>query len=269
MATYTGVADINGDFEIPFSTAYTSAEKITVTASKDGDTRSVELYAPSEVSGGGDIQFSGNLTNFPNNIGVVTLSGEMINIPAYGFSSSNTSTQRSIFASATGLILGLGMVSVGNSGLNNWVGCRFFTAPPTLTTYGNNALTGWTGVNQPLVIGGNVILLGSSSFSLWSNCPSLIIGIGVTVIPNTCFSGWTSATRVEILGQVTEMQTSAFSNLTSCNEFIIHTITPPTIQSNTFASLKSTCIIKVPAESVAAYQAAPNWSVFASRIEAV
>ena len=39
-----GVADLNGDFTVPFSSNYTSGQKITVTAEKDSATKTIELF---------------------------------------------------------------------------------------------------------------------------------------------------------------------------------------------------------------------------------
>ena len=45
--------------------------------------------------------------------------------------------------------------------------------------------------------------------------------------------------------------------------------TPPTLASSSIAGLPATCAIKVPAGSVAAYQAAAYWSARAAYITAI
>ena len=76
-------------------------------------------------------------------------------------------------------------------------------------------------------------------------------------------------TSIELPASLTNIGLYGLSDLTVCEEIICRAITPPSIASNTFNGLKSTCIFKVPAASVAAYQAATNWSAFASRIQAI
>lgn len=45
--------------------------------------------------------------------------------------------------------------------------------------------------------------------------------------------------------------------------------TPPTATANALASLPTTCVIEVPSASLAAYQAAANWSTYASQMVGV
>lgn len=194
MATYTGVADANGDFTVPFPSDYTGGEKITVSAEKDGAIKSIELYAPSNAYGR-DVLFS--LTNFPNGIGAVTLSQEISGIL------SNT---------------------------------RFD---------GNN-------------VG-----------SIWRNATSLKIQGNITQIPANAMRSWVAATSLDLPATLTLISSSAIIGWLACLELICRAINPPTLQTNGLANLNASCIIKVPAASVSAYQAATNWSTFAARIQAI
>lgn len=58
MTTYTGTADASGNFTINIGSALTSGEIVQVTAQKDGQSKSINIQAPSEPylppSGGGD-----------------------------------------------------------------------------------------------------------------------------------------------------------------------------------------------------------------------
>jgi len=194
MATYTGVANANGDFVVPFSSNYTGGQKITVTAEKDGATKSIEIHAPSDVIGGSFIWFTGSLVNFPNNIGGVIVDG---------------------------------MTAIGNSALM------------------------------------------ASAGSFGTKATSLTIGDSVTSIGQNGFYNWSSVLFVSIGSGVTSLGASSFSNLSSCDVFTCHAVVPPTFGSSALGALKSTCIIKVPADSVAAYKAAAGWSAFASKIQAI
>lgn len=132
MATYTTIADSNGDFEVDFGTEYNSGEKITVTAEKDLATKSIELYAPSGVVGGSIISFDGNGTSFPNNIGVATVSGINGTIPDYCFASASLSIQ-CIFNKASGLIIDEGVVQIRAFSFQYWESASFVDLPSTLT----------------------------------------------------------------------------------------------------------------------------------------
>ncbi|WP_347461007.1 leucine-rich repeat domain-containing protein [Acinetobacter sp. ANC 7454] len=244
MATYTGFADSNGDFSISFgANSYTSGEKITVTAEKDSATKSIELYAPSDVvEAGGVIQFLGSLANFPENIG-----GVHIDIPGNIGKSAFLAalSSSSIWQRATSLVLGNSVTGIGNNAFENWTEARYLDIPDSVN------------------------LLGISSFSGWYNALELTIPNSITAIPNTCFAGWTKAKSLVIPASVTSIGGNSFQGWTSCDVITVLATIPPTITSVSFQTLKPTCIFKVPADSVAAYQAATNWSGFASRIQAI
>lgn len=287
MATYTGVADANGDFTVPFSSNYTSGQKITVTAEKDSVTKSIELYAPSDTVGSSFIQFDGLLNDFPNNIGNVKISGIIGAIGNYAFYSTNAGE---VWAKATGLEISPGITSIGTQAFKGWISAKKLSLPETLQTLGNFAFDGWTygelldlppilsipnsafagWLNaKTLILNSGTKTVGPNSFSQWSSAISVTLPSTITSIAEGAFYGWGMLTNLIIPQSVLQIDSSAFYGLSSCTQITVLANTPPTIQSNTFSGLKSTCIFKVPAESVAAYQAAPNWSAFAARIQAI
>lgn len=143
MATYTGIADASGDFTVPFSANYTSGQKITVTAEKDAATKTIELFAPSEViappATPAIIQFSGNLTNFPANIATVTISGISGKIADYSFYANN---DLHMWAKATGLIIGSGVTIIGQYAFANWMKAKIITIASTVTSIMEGGLSG-------------------------------------------------------------------------------------------------------------------------------
>ncbi|MEG1855673.1 MAG: leucine-rich repeat protein [Acinetobacter sp.] len=245
MATYTGTADANGDFNISFGGAsYASAQKVTVTATKSGSSKSVELYAPADLTGGGAIQFSGNLNNFPDNIGVITLSSDFTgSIRDYAMQAIGNPT--SMFNKATGLIMNSGVTSIGVLSFSGWTLGTILVLPTTLLTVGNQAFSTWSALLE-ILIPNSVTSLGNGAFQTATACKKLTLGTSLATIG-----------------------ASAFVSLTACDEIICLRTAPPVIQSNTFNSLKTTCVIKVPSASLAAYQTAPNWSVHASKMVGV
>lgn len=245
MATYTGTADGNGDFNISFGGAsYASAQKVTVTATKSGSSKSVELYAPADLTGGGAIQFSGNLNNFPDNIGTITLSSDFTGaIRDYAMQSNGFAT--SMTNKATGLIFSSGITSIGLQSFTSWPLATSLVLPTTLLTIGNLA------------------------FSSWSALLEILIPNSVTSIGNGAFQNATACKKVTLGTSLATIGTTAFLSLSACDEIICLRTAPPVIQTNTFNSLKTTCVIKVPSASLTAYQTAPNWSVHASKMVGV
>jgi hypothetical protein len=269
MPTVTGVADSNGDFNIPLGTNYVSGENITVKASKDGAEKTIHLSAPSDPLGGGVIAFSGTLDNFPNNIGTVTISGEIVNIPSYAFAGSGSTGTQNAFAKSTGLIVGYGNKSIANHAFYWWKNILFVNFPVTLQSIGDSAFAQCSAINQKVTLVDSITSIGSTVMSGCTSVPEIYVGEGITIIPANAFSNLTALTKAEFKGQITSMVANSCNNWSNCNEIILHAITPPTITATTFNSLKATCIFKVPAASVAAYQAAANWSAYAARIQAI
>ena len=244
MATYTATADANGDFTVHFSSNYTAGQKITVTAEKEGATKSIELHAPSDTTGGGVIRFSGSLSSFPANVGVVTLTEGIsgtINQGAF----EDSGSYYSIWGKATGLVILGAVMTISTDAFKYWGNATSLTLPSTLTTIQTRAFKGWGRLTE-LVIPDSVTTVGSEAFYSTPLCTKLTIGSGVTSIG-----------------------TQAFGYFVACNEITLKPTTPPHISSNTFQNLKAGCVFKVPSASLAAYQAAANWSAFASQMVGV
>lgn len=239
MAIYTGVADGNGDFTIPFSTNYTSGQKVTVTAEKDASTKSIELFAPSEVIGEA-IKISGSWNNFPANIGIVTMTfSGAIQSSAFWPRSSNAG-----FSNASGLVL------------------------EGVTGIGSYAFAEWTKMTS-LVFDNSLLTISSFAFENCSLLEELVITDSITAIGDAAFRYAYALKKLTLGSALSSLGGAAFEYLVECNEIICKRTTPPTILSNTFDSLKSSCVIKVPSASLTAYQTAENWSAHASKMVGV
>lgn len=246
MTTYTSVADANGDFTVPFPSAYTSGEKITVKAEKDGAEKTIQLFAPSGLSGGGgSISFGGSLVDFPQNITSVTIREITGSIANEAFRGPDYPYTESFQNKAKSLIIDCPVTRIGNLAFSNWALIETITFPQTLLEIGSLAFGG-CGALTRLVIPDSVSTIDYDAFSSCSSILSVSIGAGIESIGDQAFAYLSNAVSV------------------TC-----HAVTPPTISSSTFTGIKSTVKYYVPAASLAAYKAAPIWKTFASKIYAI
>lgn len=264
MTTYTGVADANGDFNIPFSSSYTGAQKVTVTAEKDGAEKSIELYAPSDTTGGGNIRFTGNVNNYPLNIGGVEL---------HGFTGTigNSVFDSDIFAqNATSLLIGDGLASVGSYTFRNWTKIKKLTTPPSLKTIGIWAFSGMRSLENiedlnPLLANLSQTTIPISAFFQCDKAIGhLVIPDHILVIDQQAFAASNSITKVTLGSSVTSLGIQCIA-FWSVQELICKPTTPPSGGSE-IDSLPSSAVIRVPASSLAAYQTASGWSAKASQM---
>lgn len=334
MTTYTVVADLNGDFTVPFSSAYTSGQKVTVTAEKDAETKTIELFAPSEVVGGGVIQFSGNMNNFPLNVGVITLTSEIAGVIQANAMRANVNAGN-LFYSALGLVIEGATTEIGDNAFKDWCYASVLELPNSLNKIGQYSFERF---GSSSVIAFNCILPNSVNVLLdycfsSAGFTGFDIGLGVTTIPSNAFSytgklenfNYRNVTTVKgsafygsnlkynlIPSTVTTIESGAYQNaksvevstgngitqitafafarntlcqkftiglnvssilasglagLSACNELICLPISPPSlINASALDGLKATCVIKVPAASLSAYQTAPNWSAHAAKM---
>lgn len=213
MATYTGTADAGGNFTIGFGgNNYTSAQKVTVTATKDGNSKSVELYAPADTSGGGVIQFSGTMTNFPLNIGVVTLSAQISGIIQSHAMRANINTGN-IFYSAIGLVIQGAVTEIKDYSFSDWYFARQLVLPSSLTKIGLYAFQRFGSsatIDFDIALPSSVITLSDYSF-YYANMKNFDIGTGVTSIPQYCFA-YTNKLTTFNFRNVTTIGDSAFNS---------------------------------------------------------
>lgn len=246
MATYTATADTNGDFTVPFSSKYKNGQKITVTAAKDGATKSIELYAPSEpIQPDPWFSCSGNLGTFPENVGAIILKNITGVIQPYAFYCPGA-FGGNLYEKATGLDLSNCAITMVNSNaFAAWVNATSLVLSPTITEIADSAFINWTALAS-LTIPNSVNTIRAAAFQNLSALTALTLGSDLTTIEDWAFGGMTSAVSVTCLATK-----------------------PPVIYSNTFNSIKSTVKYYVPSASLTAYKNANIWKTFASKIYAI
>lgn len=245
MVTYTTTADANGDFIVPFSSNYTSGQKVTVTAEKDGATKSIELNAPSDVVGGGTISFGGSLVDFPQNITSVTIREITGSIANEAFIGPTYDYIESFHNKAKSLIFDCPITAIGAGAFGNWASIESIVFPPGLLEIGEYSFASCISLKN-LIVPNSVISIGTDAFS---SCTSLL--------------NITLGTSLQSIGE------TALAYLTNLESVTLLATTPPTISSGTFSGRKSTAKFYVPATSLTAYKTAPIWKTFASKIYAI
>ena len=136
------------------------------------------------------------------------------------------------------------------------------TIPNSVTTIGNYAFATCYGLRS-VTIPNSVASTGNNTFQ---TCLSLhSINISVKAIGSYAFQGCISLQSITIPSSVTSIAANAFQSETFCNEYIINATTPPTLAATSaFTGIISTCKIRVPVGTLAAYKAATNWATYAS-----
>ena len=115
-----------------------------------------------------------------------------------------------------------------------------------------------------VTIGNGVTSINNGTFSFCSSLTSVTIPNSVTSIGHTVFYGCSSLTSVTIGNSVTSIDYSVFDNCAKLTQLILFPSTPPTLGSSAIPTTVQS--IYVQQSSKAAYQAATNWTAFASKI---
>ena len=119
---------------------------------------------------------------------------------------------------------------------------------------------------ESVIIPDSVTTIGRWAFLECSSLTSVTIPDSVTTIGDHAFAGCSSLTSVTIGNSVTTIGVYAFAYCSSLESVYCKPTTPPSIGNWVFDNNASGRKIYVPAESVAAYQTASNWSNYASDI---
>ena len=132
-----------------------------------------------------------------------------------------------------------------------------------LTSIGGSAFRSCSSLTS-VTIGNSVTSIGYAAFADCISITSVTIGNSVTSIGDWAFADCRSLTSITIPNGVTSIGSTAFSGCSRLKQLILFPSTPPTLGSNAIpANVQS---IYVQQSSKAAYQAATNWTAFASKI---
>lgn len=137
----------------------------------------------------------------------------------------------------------------------------------------NISFSGCTNLTS-MIMPNHILQINSGNFCY--GCTSLTnvkLSDNLNYINDASFYGCSSLTDITIPSGVTYIgggyNKGVFQNCISLTSVTVKATTPPSLLSNAFNNANANLVIYVPSESVAAYQAANNWSTYASRIQGI
>lgn len=145
-------------------------------------------------------------------------------------------------------------------------GCSSLTSvtiPESVTTIGDGAFYDCRSLTS-ITIPDSVTSIGSGALRNCSSLTSVTIPNNVTSIGDEAFYNCYRLTSVTIGNSVTSIGGYAFNGCSSLKQLILFPSTPPTLASTAIPTTVQS--IYVQQSSKAAYQAATNWTTFASKI---
>ena len=125
---------------------------------------------------------------------------------------------------------------------------------------------------QKLVDGTDVVVtsLGDFCFLSCTSLTSIIIPNSVTSLgTRSCFQNCTSLTSIIIPNSVTSLGVGCFQNCKSLTSITVQSSNCALVGNDTAFVETNNCPIYVPAEALAAYKVATNWSTYADRLQAI
>ena len=158
------------------------------------------------------------------------------------------------------------VTSIGNYMFSYCYSLTSITIPNTVTSIGNNAFRNCTSLVN-VIIPNTVMSIETYVFYSCYSLASITIPNTVTSIGNNAFSACYSLTSITIPDGVMSIGNNVFNSCYGVAKYHFLSTTPPTLGTTALSSTQSDCIIYVPQGSLSAYQAAENWSDYASYMQ--
>jgi hypothetical protein len=156
-----------------------------------------------------------------------------------------------------------GVTSIGNNAFYNCYALVSAAIPSSVTSIGTSAFYYCYSLAS-VTIPSRVTSIGTTTFYNCYSLASVTIPSSVTSIGNNAFYNCYSLASVTIPSSVTSIGDTVFSGCQGVAEYHIKPTSPPTLGTTVFNSIVSDCKIYVPSASLSDYQAATNWSNYAS-----
>ena len=167
----------------------------------------------------------------------------------------------------TSISLPESLTSIGRSAFYNCRGLSAVTIPAAVTEIGEHAFRECKNLTS-MEIPAGITRIAPYTFQLCSGLTAVSLPDGLTEIGDYAFGNCTGLTAFTIPTSVTTIGNRAFEYCTRLDEVHCKPATPPGGGTYMFY-YASDCPIYVPSASVEAYKDAQNWSIYASRIQAM
>ena len=202
-----------------------------------------------------------NITSIGNNAFYDCYSLTNITIP-----STVTSIGTSAFAycySLLSITIPRGVRSIGGTAFRECHALASVTIANGVKSIGDDAFTNCSSLPS-ITIPSSVTSIGGGAFGYCRSLPSITIPSSVTSIGDYAFRECGSLASLTIPSSVTSIGSNAFNSCYGMAEYHILPTNVPTLGTAAFANITSDCKIYVPAGTLSDYQAANNWSTYAS-----
>ena len=147
------------------------------------------------------------------------------------------------------------------------IGCKTTTIPNTITTIGEEAFSGCSGLTS-ITIPNSITSIGVGAFAYCSDLSSITIPNSVTSIGGSAFEGCSALTSIAIPNSVTTIGTFAFANCDGLTSVLVRWNLPLAVTNYTFYYINlSNLTLYVPVGTLAAYEEADVWKDFGTKKE--
>lgn len=158
------------------------------------------------------------------------------------------------------------LTSIGNYAFQGCTSLTDAVLPDGLTTLGAGAFKGCTSLSMYSY--GNISTIPESAYEGCTGIGYLGLGGDVTTINANAFKNCTGITQIDFGSNIASIDATAFEGCTALNSVKAPWPTPLTIDEQTFPNCEN-ATLKVPAGTIAAYQAAPGWRNFGTITDGV
>lgn len=189
------------------------------------------------------------------NLKTVTLPDTLSSISDYAFSGC---------PSLSSIDIPNGVTSIGRGVFNSCRNLKTLTLPESIKEIGEYAFDS-SGLTS-IVIPDSVTALGYGAF-FDTPLTSVTIGKGITALPDRLFANCSELETITIGSSIMSIGDQAFYSCKNLRTVICEAETPPKL-GGYILSVNPNLQIKVPANAVEAYKAAPIWSTYAPYITA-
>lgn len=159
------------------------------------------------------------------------------------------------------------VTSIKDETFNDCSSLAEIALPASLTSIGNYAFGGCSALAKIDLASTQVTSVGNGAFYRCTSLAEIVFPATLTSIGQSALNGCTSLAEIALPASITSIGNYVFQYCTKLKTMTVNANTPPALGSGAIPT--SIVAIYVPDESVAAYQAATNWSDFASKIKGI